>query len=166
MSDGKAALLKWIVATIIALIAAGGGATAWLDYAKRNHYWPFAAEPYVIIERITVTQGDGTTIDPPIQVEVSVNGQKRYYPAQDDPRVHASQIKNARIYLDGIHVDGGGNYYVTISLSGHAPFISSDGFSFPSDYPFSQIVTTHLLRKQPRGDPPATAAVDFAVKKK
>jgi hypothetical protein len=165
MSNG-AALLKWIVGTIIALIAAGGGATAWLDYTKRNHYWPFATEPYVVIERITVTQGDGTTIDPPIQVELSVNGQDYYYPKKTDltqggPRVRASQITNARI-----PVATGRNYYVTLKIAGHAPFNSSDHFSFPSDYPFSQVVTAHLFRVTRPGDLTATAAVDLTLKNK
>jgi hypothetical protein len=165
MSDGVAALLKWIVGTIIAVIAAGGGATAWLKYAKDNQIWPFAPG-YVIIEHITVTQGDGTTIDPPIQVEVSVNGKNYYYPTKTDPtqdgsKVRASQIKNVRIPVARER-----KYYVTIKLSGRVPFTSSDSFSFPSDYPFSQVVTAQLLRKQrpSDSDPTATAVVDLTVK--
>jgi hypothetical protein len=161
MSNREAAL-KWVVGTIIALIAAGGGATAWLDWAKKNHYWPFTAEPYVIIEHITATQENDSNFDPPFQVEVSVNGENYYYPTKDGSHVPASQIKKVRI-----RVATARKYYVTIKLSGRAQFTSSDGFFFPSDYPFSQIVTAHLvrMRKNPN-DPIATAEVALTVENK
>jgi hypothetical protein len=36
------AWLKWLTGTLIALIAAGGGATAWLKYAEEKGYWPYS----------------------------------------------------------------------------------------------------------------------------
>jgi hypothetical protein len=40
-SNMRASTAKWIIGTIIALLGAGGGAVAWLNYAEEKHYWPF-----------------------------------------------------------------------------------------------------------------------------
>jgi len=124
--------------------------------------------PYVIIERITVTEVDGTTIDPPVQVEVSVNNKNYYYPTKTDPtrdgpRLRASQIKRA-----GIPLETDSEYYVAVRLLARGPFNSPDGFFFPSEHPFSQVVTAHLFRRQPNPteSPAATATVDLTIENK
>jgi hypothetical protein len=44
--------LKWIIGSLIAVIAAGGGATAYLRYLEEKHLWPFTQS---VIEGQTIS---------------------------------------------------------------------------------------------------------------
>ena len=55
----KASTVKWLIATVIALVAAGGGGVAWLNFVKENHYWPFRSSLNTPRKVVRVCMGNG-----------------------------------------------------------------------------------------------------------